>query len=175
MYILSQVLVVIADIFFVLSMFQKRKLGLTLFLLLSNILFATHYLCLNAITGGIILCIDSAFLVVVALLEKLKKEKFTNIAVVITMVAVVCVTIITWEGAISILPMIAILAYLTGMMFSNVAVVKSGAALRNLFNIIYMFIIASYVGASLEICLMISGIVGAILSYKRTKKEKIEG
>ena len=40
-----------------------------------------------------------------------------------------------------------------------------------------MFIIASYIGACLEICLMISGIIGAILSYKQTKikQEKLEG
>ena len=170
MYILSQILIAVADIFFIISMFQKKKMGITLFLLLSDILIAVHYLCLGALTGGIIIFIDSAFLIVVALLEKFKKTKYTPIAVVITMLSVITTTIITWNGAISLLPMFAVLSYLVGMLFGNVVIVKSGAATRNLFNIIYMFIITSYLGAGLEVCVMISGIVGAVLSYKQLKK-----
>ena len=66
--------------------------------------------------------------------------------------------------------MFAMLCYLTTMIFTNIVIVKSGSFLRNLLNIIYMFLIASYFGAGLEIVLMISAIVGIVLDIKRKKK-----
>ena len=81
MYILSQVLVVLADGFYVGSMLQKKKSWLTLFLLLSDVLFATHYICLGAITGGFLLYLDVIFLCSMLILEKVKKEKFSYVAV----------------------------------------------------------------------------------------------
>ena len=170
MYILSQVLIGVADVFFVCSMFRKKKLSIVMLLLISDLLIAMHYLCLEALTGAIIIFIDSAFLITITILEKVKKTKFTKLAVLITMIAVIMTSIITWNGGISLLPMFAVVSYLTGMLFSNVVIVKIGASTRNLFNVIYMFLVASYLGAGLEVCLMISGIIGAILSYKQLKQ-----
>ena len=174
MYILSQVLVVLADGLYVGSMLQKKKFWLTLFLLLSNILFATHYICLGAITGGFLLYLDVVFLIVMLTLEKFNKQKYSIVAVIATMIGTVIITIFTWNGAISLLPMFSMLVYLIGMIFKNIVLVKCGAVLRNLLNIIYMVIITSYIGASLEVCLMISGIVGAVLSFRKNKL-KVEG
>ena len=65
--------------------------------------------------------------------------------------------------------MFSMLIYLTTMIFSNVVIVKTGALMRNTLNVIYMFILASYFGAGLEICLMISAIIGIILNIKNKK------
>ena len=59
------------------------------------------------------------------------------------------------------------------MIFSNAAIVKVGALVRNTLNVIYMFILASYFGAGLEICLMISAIVGIFINLRKTKQSKI--
>ena len=53
MYILSQVLVFIADGFYAGSMLVKKKINLVIFLFLSDVIFATHYMCLVAFTGAI--------------------------------------------------------------------------------------------------------------------------
>ncbi|MBE7076298.1 MAG: hypothetical protein E7374_00165 [Clostridiales bacterium] len=62
------------------------------------------------------------------------------------------------------------LIYLSGMIFSNIVFVKVGAMCRNLLNIIYMLLIASYVGACLEFALMISAIVGIVLNLRKAKQ-----
>ena len=83
-------------------------------------------------------------------------------------------TVLTWQGAISLLPMFSMLVYLTGMIFTNLIFVKSGAMIRNLLNACYMFAIASYVGASLELCLMVCAIMGIVLTIKNNKKKTQE-
>lgn len=171
LYILSQILVVIADICFVFSMFSKKKSGVVVFLLCSDVIFAVHYFLLNSGTGAAILILDATFLMVEFILEKTNKTKFTPIAIVVAMLGTVILTILTWNGFISLLPMFAILSYLVGMLFNNVVIVKFGALVRNLINVVYLLILASYVGAALEFCLMISAIVGIVLSFKRNRKK----
>lgn len=172
-YVLSQILVVIADICFVFSMFSKKKSGVVVFLLCSDVIFALHYFLLNSGTGAAILILDATFLMVEFILEKTNKTKFTPIAIVVAMLGTIILTILTWNGFISLLPMFAILSYLVGMLFNNVVIVKFGTLVRNLINIVYLLILASYIGAGLEFCLMISAIVGMVLSVIRNKKKII--
>ncbi len=171
MYILSQVLVGLADVLYVGSMLQKKKISLVILLLVSDILFASHYLCLGAITGGIIIYIDAIFLLVTYLLEKFNKQKFTTLTVIITMILTIITTVFTWGGIVSLLPMFSMLAYLFGMIFKNIVFVKIGSFVRNLLNIVYMIIIASFIGAGLEFCLMLSAIIGIVINLKNKKKE----
>ena len=150
-------------------MLQKKKTALILFLLFSDILVALHYFCLNALTGSIIIFIDAIFLIASFVLEKFKKDKYVIWLVSATMVSIVITTILTWSGPISLLPMFSILVYLVGMIFKNVVFIKIGAMIRNLLNVVYMLLITSYVGAFLELCLMVSAVIGIILSIKRKK------
>ena len=173
MYILSQIFVVIADVLFVCSMLSKKKIGIVLFLCFSDILFATHYLLLgNGLTGSAIIFLDALYLLVLFILEKTNKTKYTLLTTIIVMIWTIIISIITWNGAISILPMFAMLIYLLGMIFKNIIFVKAGALARNILNIIYLFILTSYVGAGLEIALMISAIIGIIISAVQKSKNK---
>lgn len=171
-YIISQVLVCIADLFYVISMLTKKKNSLVLFLIISDILFASHYLFLDGgLTGAATIFLDVAYLIVMWFLEKYNKTKYNLITTVIAMVLTIVLTIVTWESALSLLPMFSMLIYFTTMIFTNLVIVKSGALIRNTLNVIYMFIIASYFGAGLEIVLMISAIVGIVLNYLDSKKK----
>lgn len=171
LYIISQILVCIADLFYVVSMFAKKKIHLVTFLFVSDVLFASHYLLLKGgLTGALTISLDCVYLVAMYLLEKYNKTKYNLIATIIAMIATIVLSVVTWQGAISLLPMVAMLCYLTTMIFTNIVIVKLGSFLRNLLNIIYMFLIASYFGAGLEIVLMISAIVGIVLDIKRKKK-----
>lgn len=170
MYILSQVLVCIADLFYVLSMLNSKKKGLVFYLMVSDILFASHYLCLGGWTGAATIFVDVVYLLVMYILEKKEKTKYGLYATVVAMIITIVLAILTWDTALSLLPMFSMLLYLTGMIFTNTVFVKTGSLLRNTLNVIYMFILASYFGAGLEICLMISAIVGIILDYRRQKQ-----
>lgn len=173
MYILSQVLVCIADLFYVISMLNKNKKGLVLYLIISDILFASHYLCLGAWTGAGTIFVDVVYLVIIYILERKQKTKYNIYVTLGAMIITILLAILTWDTAFSLLPMFSMLIYLTTMIFTNVVIVKTGALIRNALNVIYMFILASYFGAGLEICLMISAIIGIILNVKK-KKENIE-
>ena len=166
MYILSQVLVGFADLLYVCSMISKKKSWLVVFLIFSDILFALHYLCLNALTGCFSIFVDVMFLIVIFLLEKFRKEKYNLLATIFAMIAIVAICVLTWNGPISLLPLFSMLIYLTGMIFTNVVFVKAGAMCRNILNIVYMVLITSYVGAGLEFALMLSAIIGIILNIK---------
>ena len=172
MFILSQVLVCIADLFFVVSMLTKNKRNLVFYLIVSDILFATHYLCLKGYTGAATIFVDTIYLIIMYILEKKDKTKYNLPVTIGAMLITILLSILTWDTALSLLPMFSMLIYLTTMIFSNVIIVKSGALVRNTLNVIYLFILTSYFGAGLEICLMISAIVGIILNIKKNKSIK---
>ena len=74
-YVISQVLTVIADIFFLAGMLGKNKKWLLVCLICSNALFSTHYFLLNAFTGAYILLADTVFLIISFFLNENKKDK----------------------------------------------------------------------------------------------------
>ena len=176
MYIASQVLVCLADVLYIISMLTKKKISLVMFLFFSDILFATHYFLLDGgLTGAATIMVDVVYLVVMYVLEKYNKTKYNLLTTIIAMIITVVLSIVTWQGAISIMPMMSMLIYLTTMIFTNVIIVKSGALTRNLINIIYMFIIHSWFGGGLEIVLMLSAVVGIIINYKNSKNNLKNG
>lgn len=171
MYILSQVLVCIGDLFYVISMLNKKKNGLVFYLIISDILFASHYLCLGGWTGASTIFLDAAYLAIIYFLEKKDKTKYNLHVTIGAMAITIVLAILTWNTALSLLPMFSMLIYLITMIFTNVVIVKCGALTRNTLNFVYMFILGSYFGAGLEICLMISAIIGIILNLKKKKVE----
>ena len=169
-YVISQVLTVIADIFFLAGMLGKNKKWLLVCLICSNALFSTHYFLLNAFTGAYILLADTVFLIISFFLNENKKDK--ALFFVSLMFVAICATItyLTWSGPISLLPFFGMSIYFLLMGSKRLYISKIGGATRNLCNIIYMFLITSYVGSSLEIVLFISAITGSILNYLQSKR-----
>lgn len=176
MYIASQVLVGIADILYVCSMLSKTKMSFAAFMVVSDLFFASHFLFLDGgITGSLLIYVDILYLLILFILQKYKKTKYNTLVTIITMVVDVAISVVIMilnKSVISLLPLFSILIYLTGMIFKNVVFVKGGAMVKNALNIVYMILITSYVGAALEFCLMISAMIGMILSYRRWKKTK---
>ena len=68
MYILSQILVLLSDVFFILSILKNKKKNVVFYLILSTILFACHYLCLAGWTGAAISFVELVFLILMYLL-----------------------------------------------------------------------------------------------------------
>ena len=172
-YIISQVLVCIADLFYVISMLNKKKNGLVFYLIISDVLFASHYLCLGGWTGAATIFVDVVYLAIIYVLEKKNKTKYNLHVTIAAMIITIILSILTWDTALSLIPMFSMLIYLITMIYTNVIIVKAGALIRNTLNVVYMFILASYFGAGLEICLMISAIVGIIINLRKNKQSKI--
>ena len=169
MYTLSQILVAISDLFLITSMLNKKKKNVVLFLILSTILFALHYICLNAWTGAVIALVELIFLIVLYILEKYDKTKYNLYLSIETIIITIILSIITWNTWISILPMLAMIIYLITMMFTNVIIVKSGTFIRLILNALYMLLIKSYFGAGLTIVILIFTIIGIVNDVKNKK------
>ena len=82
------------------------------------------------------------------------------------MIITIALSILTWSGLISILPMVSMIIYLASMMFKNIIIVKSGAFIRLTLNAIYMLLLDSYFGAGLSVVILAFTIVGIINDNK---------
>lgn len=171
MYILSQILVVLSDLACVVSMISKKKEKVVLFLLISTVFFASHYMCLSAWTGASIALVELVFLILMYILETKNKTEYSGYLSIGAIIITIVLSAITWEGWISIIPMMAMVIYLTTMMFKNIIVVKSGTFIRLTLNGIYMFLVKSYFGAGLSIVILIFTIVGIVNDYKNKENE----
>ena len=169
MYVLSQVLVVFSDIFCIWSMLCHKKKNIVSLLIVSTILFASHYLCLGGWTGASIAILELGFLIVMYLLEIKNKTRFNPLVTVITIVATIIISVFTWAGWISLLPTIAMIIYLVTMMFKNVVIVKTGTFIRIALNAIYMLLLASYFGAGLSSVILAFTIYGIVRDRKLSK------
>lgn len=171
MYILSQILVVFSDLFCIVSMMCKKKKQVVFYLIISTILFASHYACLTAWTGAVIGAIELVFLILMYLLEVKDKTKHNISLCVATMIITVVLSIITWDTWISSIPMIAMIIYLFGLIFSNIIIVKTCTFIRLILNGVYMLLLKSYFGAALTIFILIFTIVGIVIDCKNKKQQ----
>ena len=170
MFVLSQILVILSDVAFIISMLNKNKKNVVFYLILSTILFAAHYMCLGGWTGAAIAILELVFLIVVYILELKNITKYNVLLSVSTIIATIVLSIITWDTWISLLPMLAMTIYLATMIFKNVIIVKSGTFIRLVLNGVYMLLLHSYFGAGLTIVILIFNIIGIVNDYK-SKKE----
>lgn len=148
---------------------SKNKKSLIFFLLLSTILFATHYMCLGGWTGASLGLLELIFLILLYIFEINNKTHLNPYLSVITIILTIILSIITWDGYISLLPMLAMSIYLTSMIFKNVIIVKSGAFIRLILNGVYMLLLKSYFGAGLTLVILIFTIIGIIKDCKRNE------
>ena len=173
LYVLSQVLVVASDLMFIASVLRKKKQGVVFYLILSTILFASHYLCLRAWTGAVIGLVELVFLILMYALERAGKTKYNTFLSVGTIVVTIVLSLITWESWLSILPMSAMVVYLLAMMCSNLVIVKTGTFVRLVLNGVYMFLLGSYFGSALTLAILAFNIVGIVQDAKRGKQDKV--
>lgn len=169
MYILSQVFVVISGILFALSYLTKKKSLLLILNVVNNLFFGCHFLLLKSFTAAYSVFLIIVFLIAVYVMEKYKKEKFSFIAVVITSMILIPITIFTWDGLLSLIPTIAVFLTFVGSGFKNTLTVKLFYFVSTVLNTIFMFIIHSYFGFGVNICILITALIGIIVQIKNLK------
>lgn len=173
MYILSQVLVVLADVIFIISMLGKQKKNIVFLLIISTVFLAFHYLCLNAWSGMAMALVELTFLIAMYILELSNKTKYNMHVSVIGIVSTIVLSILTWNSCISLLPMFAMVVYISTMIFPNIIIVKSGSIIRLILNAIYMFLIKSYFGAGFNVLIIIFTVIALIDDFKANKQLQI--
>ena len=166
MYILSQIIVVISDILFILSMLSRTKPKVIIYLIVSALFFGIHYLCLQAFTGAVLSLIELILLIVLYFFEKKYNNQFNIPIVIIFGIITICVSIFTWETWASVIPMISMIIYLSGLIFTNIVFVKASVFVRIVLNVIYMLFIESYIGAVCNVIIVFFTIYGIVKDVK---------
>lgn len=170
---ISYILVLIADIIFVMSMLRKDKLWIMILLLVSDVFYACQFFFLpNGLTSAVVIFIDCVYLLVMYLLQRCDKTKFNMLATLTALVLTIVLSVRTFVFPVSLLPMCGMLGYFSMMLFKNPALVKSGILTRNIFNVINMIVLTNYLGAGLEIALTISTIIGLVISIRDFRRNK---
>ena len=166
---IAQIIGVIALLMVIVSFQQRTQKRIMFFQLFSTALFVVHFSLLGLYTGSILNAV--AFFRSLVYYNKEKKWGNTPLwPAVFTAVSVVA-GIVTWDGALSLLPMLA-------MVLSSVSTWLSSAKLVRIFNLpgsamwmVYNFAGQSYPGAVTEIISTVSVIVGIIRLDLRKNKD----
>lgn len=172
MFILSQIFVVISGILFAISYLTKRKGLLLVINVFNNLFFGLHFLLLNSFTAAYSVFLTLIFLVVIYIFEKTNKEKFNYLIATIFSIILIPISIFTWNGALSLMPAIAIFITFVGTVLKNTLTVKLFYFTSTILNTIYMFIIHSYFGFGVNILILITAIIGIIQQFKQQKTNK---
>ena len=173
MYVLSQIFVVVSGILFALSYLTKKKALLLILNVFNNIFFGTHFLLLKSSTAAYSVFLTILFLIAIYFIEKYNKEKFYFIVTIFCSLVLIIISIITWDGPLSLMPTISVLLTFVGSALKHTLTVKLFYFVSTVLNTIFMFIIASYFGFGVNIAILITavfGIVKEIITIKNKQK-----
>lgn len=176
LYIWSQVFVFFAYAFLVVSYAIKNRKIILYILCVSTVFFAVSYVFLSAWTAVGTNCISLVrnilFLITIKSYNKNKEnaKRFDNIILGVTLTSLLIISIIFYDGPLSILSSFASTLSSIAAWQKNNLVYKILGIVCNICWIIYNLSVGSIVGAILEGALMISVIIFTIIYIVKNKK-----
>lgn len=160
-FIFAQIFGLLGALAMLISNWQKTRNKVLSLLILDSICYFMQYILLGAITG--------AFTNVVGLIRTIifkYKDKYeilqSNIILFIILSIYLLVGILTYDGIISLLPVIAAMIYTAVLWQDNVRIIRIGTFIMILSCFIYNIAVAAYTGAIVEGILLISSILAII-------------
>lgn len=147
------------------SYFKKKKKDILLIQIFSYIMFILHYQFLGAITGSVCNLLGLISFVLIYLFDMFKKNKKLLIAILIPILLVI--TLITFENAYSIFPIIASILVIISFLTDSEEVIRKIGIVAAICWLIYAIVYKSYVAIVFEV---ITLIVVVIAYFKRRKK-----
>ena len=164
-YIIAQIIGLIAFIFSLVAYHRKDKKTILNNMLLSNILNLVHYLLLGAFSGCVtkILAIFRDYFIIL----KEKYKNLSNIAYLIFFIILYMIaTIFTYNGILSILPLMSAIIYIIFIWNGNEILIKKTAFFCYFLWLIYNIFVLSIAG----IVSNIISIISTLIAIKREKK-----
>ncbi len=160
--IIAQILALIVGVFYLLEDRATENNKILLYNGISNVLIATEYFLLGAISGGI--CNIAAALRNIYIY---KSKGPVHIVVLISyFLFVIAINIGSYDGILSFLPVLLVIMYTSAIQTKNVKIIKYAVIVAYIIEIIYDFYYMAYV--SMFICIV--GVIIAALSLKKIKE-----
>ncbi len=170
-FILAQILAVVAFILDIICMQFKKKSGILVVGIISNIMYALEYALLGAWTGAISFVIGTIRNITYFIYEK-KKYKPNKIVLATFVLLIIGAGIYTWENITSLLPVIALVLWTIVSWQNNTKWMRLAEAFICVMWIIYDLFVGAYAGIITEFIILTSSIIG-MYRYD-IKKKKIE-
>ena len=167
-YIISQIIGLIAFLISLISFHRKEKKKILGNMVISNILNLLHYLLLDALSGGITKLI--AIFRDIFIMTKEKHPKLSNkLFLFIFIIIYISSIFFTYNGILSILPLITALIYLIFIWNGNEITIKKTAFFCYFLWLIYNIFVSSIAGIISNIISIISTLI-AIINTKKGRK-----
>lgn len=144
--------------------------------IISDILWMLNHFFCGAITGGVLNGIGIIRGVIFTLKDKYKIFHHVLWPVAFVIISFIS-TFLSWEGMISLLPMIGSIIIIPALYTSNLLITKSGAVIGQSFWLIYDVLHLNTTAIICGIIAIISGIIGLIIQIiqcRRLKEKKLE-
>ena len=169
-FIFAQIFGILGAISMLISNWQKTRNKMLSFLILDSICYFMQYILLGALSG--------AFTNIVGLIRTLifkYKNKYkilnNNITLILILLIYLLVGILSYDGLISMLPVVASIIYTSVLWQNNITIIRIGTFIMILACFIYNIAVKAYMGALVEGVLLISSIL-AIINLDILKKNK---
>lgn len=167
-YIVAQIIGFIAFTVSLIAYHRKEKKNILSNMLLSNILNLIHYLLLGAFSGCItkLLAIFRDYFIIF----KEKHSKFSNkVYLMLFILLYIIAAVFTYNGILSILPLIAAIIYIIFIWNGNEVIIKKTAFFCNFLWLIYNVFVLSIAGIISNIISLLSTLI-AIINTKKVNQ-----
>ncbi len=168
-FILAQILAIVAFGLDTLAMQFKKKSGILIMGIISNMTYALEYVFLGAWTGAISLLIGMIRNITYFIFDK-KGLKPNIIVLMIFIFLLVGAGIYTWENTTSLLPMIALIIWSVASWQDNTKYMRVAEIIICIMWIVYDLFVGAYAGCLTEFIIMTSATIG-IVRHDVKKKE----
>ena len=165
--IIFQVLGVIISI---LAILQKQKWKMMLYYTISNVISAITYFAFNRIATAII-CIVATIRTFIFMFYSLKQLKPNIVWLIVFEIGFIITTILTWQDALDLLPLIAMLSAGYGSWQDNQSILRISYIINNASYVVYKAIIGAYISMSFEAINFVSSVI-CFIYYCLLKKEE---
>lgn len=167
-YIVAQIIGLIAFVVSLIAYHKKDKKTILNNMITSNILNLIHYLLLGAFSGCItkLLAIFRDYFIIL----KEKNKKLSNsVYLIVFILLYITVTIFTYNGILSILPLVAAIIYIIFIWNGNEVIIKKIAFFCYFLWLIYNIFVLSIAGIVSNIISIISTLIAIINIEKEVK------
>lgn len=170
MYYLAQFFGFLGLLAMIIALFQKSKNKMLFWVIFNCIFFSLEYLFLAAFAGmgSNVVALGRTYL-----FKKKDEDKRFNIIwiYVIVMVLYTIIGIFTYDGLISLMPIIAEYIYATALWQKNVDHIRYGTAIMVIIWLIYDIIVQAYPSAICDTIVLISTLISIVKSKLESKGE----
>lgn len=167
-YIVAQIIGLIAFVVSLIAYHKKDKKNILNNMVISNILNLIHYLLLGAFSGCItkLLAIFRDYFIIL----KEKNKKLSNsVYLIVFILLYIIATIFTYNGILSILPLVAAIIYIIFIWNGNEVIIKKIAFFCYFLWLIYNIFVLSIAGIVSNIISIISTLIAIINIEKEVK------